>query len=64
MRGVDIAFIDPPYDFAGWDALLAVLDVPLVIAESDEPIVAPVGWEAVRVKRYGRTHVTTLERVG
>mgnify|MGYP003340577588 FL=1 len=64
MRGVDIAFIDPPYDFSGWDALLAVLDVPLVVAESDEPVVAPPGWEVVRTKRYGRTHVTTLERVG
>ena len=64
MRGVDIAFIDPPYDFSGWDALLAVLDVPLVVAESDEPVVAPSGWEVVRTKRYGRTHVTTLERVG
>ena len=64
MRGVDIAFIDPPYGFSGWDALLAVLDVPLVVAESDEPVVAPSGWEVVRTKRYGRTHVTTLERVG
>jgi 16S rRNA (guanine966-N2)-methyltransferase len=64
MRGVDIAFIDPPYDFASWDSLLAVLDVPLVIAESDEPVVGPSGWEVVRTKRYGRTHVTTLERVG
>ena len=58
------AGIDPPYEFDGWESLLTVLDVPLVVAESDEPVVAPSGWEVVRTKRYGRTHVTTLERVG
>lgn len=63
MRGVDIAFIDPPYEFDGWESLLTVLDVPLVVAESDEPVAEVSGWVQLRTKRYGRTHVTTLERV-
>ena len=64
MRGIDIAFIDPPYDFEAWPALLAVLDANLVVAESDEPVGGVPGWQQLRTKRYGRTHVTTLERLG
>ena len=63
MRNVDIAFIDPPYAFDGWPALLAVVDVELVIAEADDPVVAPDGWEQLRSRRYGRTWVTTLQRL-
>jgi 16S rRNA (guanine966-N2)-methyltransferase len=62
MRGVDIAFIDPPYDFDGWPALLALLDVGLVAAEADGPVDAPLGWKQLRARRYGRTWVTLLER--
>lgn len=64
MRGIDIAFIDPPYGFDAWPALLAVLDATLVVAESDHPVDEVPGWQQLRTKRYGRTHVTTLERVG
>ena len=63
MRNVDIAFIDPPYAFDGWAALLAVVDVELVIAEADDPVVAPDGWKQLRARRYGRTWVTTLQRL-
>ncbi|MGZ4807660.1 MAG: RsmD family RNA methyltransferase, partial [Ilumatobacteraceae bacterium] len=34
LRGVDLALIDPPYDFDGWDQLLRLLHVPYVVAES------------------------------
>ena len=61
MRNVDIAFIDPPYAFDGWQALLAMVDVGLVIAEADDPVAAPDGWEQLRSRRYGRTWVTTLQ---
>ncbi|CAN5570866.1 16S rRNA (guanine(966)-N(2))-methyltransferase RsmD [soil metagenome] len=61
MRNVDIAFIDPPYAFDGWSALLAVIDVELVVAEADGAVDAPNGWEQVRARRYGRTWVTTLQ---
>ena len=63
MRGVDIAFIDPPYAFDAWDRLLSLVDVGMVVAEADDPVAAPEGWEATRSKRYGRTWVTVLERL-
>lgn len=63
MRNVDIAFIDPPYDFGAWPALLALVDAGLVVAEADAPVDAPQGWEQVRSRRYGRTWVTTLQRL-
>lgn len=63
MRNVDIAFIDPPYAFDAWPALLAIVDVGLVVAEADDPVDAPEGWEQLRSRRYGRTWVTTLQRL-
>lgn len=63
MRGVDIAFVDPPYAFDSWPALLALLQVEMVVAEADDPVDAPEGWEQVRSRRYGRTWVTLLQRL-
>jgi 16S rRNA (guanine966-N2)-methyltransferase len=63
LRGVDLALIDPPYEFDGWDQLLAALQAPIVVAEAGREIVAPPGWQALRSRRYGRTWVTQLERV-
>lgn len=63
MRNVDIAFIDPPYAFDAWPALLALVDVGLVVAEADDPVAAPEGWEQLRGRRYGRTWVTMLQRL-
>jgi 16S rRNA (guanine966-N2)-methyltransferase len=63
LRGVDLALVDPPYEFDGWDHLLGVLQVPYVVAEAGHEISPPVGWEVVKSRRYGRTWVTQLERV-
>ena len=63
LRGIDLALIDPPYEFDGWEQLLTVLQVPDVVAEAGRPIEPPEGWEAVRSRRYGRTWVTQLERL-
>ncbi len=63
ITGVDIAFVDPPYSFANWADLLRVLRAGLVIAESDREVEAVDGWVALRSKRYGRTIITTLERL-
>ncbi len=63
ISGVDIALVDPPYSFANWADLLAVLRAGLVVAESGRPVDAIPGWEQLRVKRHGRTVITTLERV-
>lgn len=63
MRGIDLALIDPPYEYDGWDRLLTLLQAPYVVAEADHAIVAPDGWQALRARRYGRTWVTQLERL-
>lgn len=57
----DVAFLDPPYGFAGWAGLLADLPADLVVVESGAELPAPAGWDVLRAKRYGRTHVTILE---
>jgi len=64
MRGIDIVFIDPPYAFDGWEALLALVQAGLVVAESDDPIPDTAGYVQVRSRRYGRTWVTLLEPAG
>jgi len=58
----DIAFADPPYDFAAWPALMRSLDVSLLVAEGPSEVPAEAGWMQTRIKRYGRTWVTFLER--
>lgn len=63
LRGVDLALIDPPYDFDGWDHLLEVLQAPYVVAEAAHEIDPPAGWQALKSRRYGRTWVTQLQRV-
>ncbi len=62
MRGVDIALVDPPYAFDGWGRLLGSMQAALVVAESGEELAGQPGWSVRRVKRYGRTWVTMLER--
>lgn len=57
----DVAFLDPPYGFDGWAGLLERLPADLAVAESGSELPAPLGWEVLRAKRYGRTHVTFLE---
>jgi 16S rRNA (guanine966-N2)-methyltransferase len=59
----DIVFADPPYEFDEWPRLLDAVRADLVVAEAGRPVGAVAGWEAVRSKKYGRTTVTTLERV-
>ncbi len=63
LRGVDLALIDPPYEFDGWDQLLGLLQVPYVVAESGREVEPSNGWELVKSRRYGRTWVTQLERL-
>ena len=58
-----LVLADPPYEFTQWTEFLALVPGNLVVAEAAAPVPAPVGWEAVREKRYGRTHVTFLRRV-
>jgi len=63
IPAVDIALIDPPYTFDQWDELLTMLEADLVVAESGREVAAPDGWEQLRVRKHGRTVVTTLQRL-
>lgn len=63
-RHWDLALIDPPYrhDHASWLDLLDDLPADLAVLESDRPVDPPFGWEVLRSKRYGSTHVVIVER--
>lgn len=59
---VDIVFVDPPYDFDGWDELLAKVRADFVVAEASRALEDRPGWTTTRTKRYGRVWVSFLER--
>lgn len=59
----DLALLDPPYDFDGWPELLLALPAQTAVLEARQPVDPPFGWEVVRSKRYGRTHVVIATRL-
>lgn len=63
-RHWDLALIDPPYayDHEAWLVLLDQVPADLAVLESGRPVDPPFGWEVLRSKRYGHTHVTIAER--
>ena len=63
VSGVDLVMADPPYEFKNWQGLLLNISAPLVVAESNREITGLKGWDSMRSKRYGRTHVTYLRRI-
>jgi 16S rRNA (guanine966-N2)-methyltransferase len=63
QRRWDLALLDPPYDFDGWPELLLALPAQTAVLESSRPVDPPFGWEVVRSKRYGRTHVVIATRL-
>lgn len=62
MRGVDLALIDPPYAFEGWERLLDLVKVGHALCEAGTEVAVAPGWEVMRSKRYGRTCATLLRR--
>jgi 16S rRNA (guanine966-N2)-methyltransferase len=62
-RRWDLALLDPPYDFDGWPELLLDLPAEVAVLESNRAVEPPFGWEVVRAKRYGRTHVVIVRRL-
>ena len=60
----DLALLDPPHDVSrdDWLDLLDALPADLAVLESNRPVEPPFGWEVLRSKRYGSTHVVIAER--
>jgi 16S rRNA (guanine966-N2)-methyltransferase len=54
----DLILCDPPYDYTGWEALVARLPADLAVLESGTEITVPSGWGVIKTKRYGSTIVT------
>ena len=61
---VDVAFIDPPYAFDEWSALLDGLDARFAVIESDREVDVGAKWLVNKVRRYGSTVVTLAQRKG
>ena len=62
-RRWDLALLDPPYDYDGWPELLLDLPAQMAVLESNREVEPPFGWEVLRSKRYGRTHIVIAERI-
>lgn len=58
----DLALVDPPYSFDGWDDVFSRVRAQLVVAESDRVLDIPSPWVVVRDKRYGGTVVHLAAR--
>lgn len=58
----DLALVDPPYAFDGWNDLLSALQADLAVCEAGAPVAPPEGWVVAREKAYGGTVVTILQR--
>ena len=63
-RRWDLGVLDPPCSHSAddWLDLLDALPADLAVLESDRPVDPPFGWEVLRSKRYGGTHVVIVER--
>jgi 16S rRNA (guanine966-N2)-methyltransferase len=58
----DLALLDPPYGFKGWNELLTTLPAEIAVVESDRTIEPTEGWAVVRSRRYGTTVVAIFRR--
>ncbi len=63
QRRWDLALLDPPYGFDRWPELLLELNAQVVVLEGPRAVDPPFGWEVLRSKRYGRTHVVIAQRI-
>ena len=60
IRDIDLLIADPPYGWTAWADLVAGTTADFVVLESGRDVGPVEGWETVREKRYGRTHVSFL----
>ena len=61
-RTWEVALLDPPYAWDGWDRLWAALTTEWAVVERDVETEAPKGWTLQRARRYGGTWVSVLYR--
>jgi len=61
-RAFDLVLCDPPYQFSGWETLLASVSCEVGVLESSAPVPLPMGWSVTRERRYGGTLVTVVRR--
>jgi 16S rRNA (guanine966-N2)-methyltransferase len=63
---VDVAFVDPPYAFDAWPALLTALPASLAVLESNRDVIADADdagpWEVIRRRSFGSTVITMVRR--
>lgn len=60
----DLFIADPPYGFTEWAQVLRNVSASVVVLESDREISDVDGWDTIRAKKYGRTHVAFLQPIG
>ncbi|MDQ4134278.1 MAG: RsmD family RNA methyltransferase, partial [Actinomycetota bacterium] len=58
----DIAFVDPPYAFDDWPALLLGLPARMAVLESSRALETSPPWLTTRTRRHGDTVVTFARR--
>ena len=58
---IDLIIADPPYGFDQWHDLIVDAQAAVVVLESDRAVGAIEGWDTIREKKYGRTHVAFLQ---
>lgn len=58
----DLALVDPPYAFDGWEALLEKLPAVMAALESGREVKPGEGWETLKVRRHGDSVVTLARR--
>ena len=59
---LDLVLADPPYGPLDLAALLERVTATRAVIENDREMAAPEGWVVAKVKRYGTTLVTMVER--
>ena len=58
---VDLALVDPPYDYEHWEDLLPLIRATTVVIEAGREIPLPAGWTSRRKKRYRTTVVEVAQ---
>lgn len=58
LPDVDVAFVDPPYAFDGWELLLGRIRAGVAVLESDRELDLGDRWRVLKLKKYGTTVVT------